>query len=290
MLDWRPGILLENRYEIRNTLGGGFGEVHIVYDHALQRLMAMKTLRREYLADASAVQRFFQEANMMVETKSHRHFVTAYFAKMVAGKLCLFMEYVEGGSLRRRIGRLDLRSVLSIATQFCDGMTYLHDFVGIIHGDIKPENILISREGIVKITDFGLASYFWPRRMAHWVTGTDHDSGPDTPIMGGTYPYMPPEQWTGVNVGRWSDVYAFGVVLYEMLASRLPFLGRSGAEWAQLHAYAIPARLSTVQPAIPADLDLLVARCLEKDPSRRPPDFSSIDDVLLRMCTRSTGR
>lgn len=284
---WEVGTTIENRYEIREVRGGGMGILYVVYDHDIQRLMAVKTPRSEYLSDIRDVELFLHEAKVMLSVKGSDRVVTAYFVKYIRGIPCLFMEYIEGGNLRNLIGNLDMMSALHLSIQFCYGMLYLHDFMGIVHRDIKPENILITKEGFVKITDFGFGDFFWPKFIG---IKRNQDSEAESQYIAGTYPYMPPEQWIGQHTGKWSDIYSFGIVLYEMLTGHLPFFGQSRTEWRQLHMQATPVRLSKIISTIPTDIDILVTSCLEKDFSRRPHDFFDIVKVLERIYIQITGK
>src|SRR6059058_6081342 len=172
------------------------------------------------------------------------------------------MEYVEGQSLEEILleqGRLGWKEVLDIALQICPALKHVHDH-GIIHRDIKPPNILITPDGVVKLTDFGIAKVFASTHLT--ATGG----------IVGTAEFLSPEQAAGKIVGRRSDLYCFGCVLYALLTGRPPFGGKTYVELLHKHRYGQFDRPQKVVPEIPYEIDEIVCQLLEKDPEKRPHD------------------
>lgn len=294
---WKIGEKVEGRYEILDIKEGGMGYLYIVYDHGIGRLMAVKTPKDEYLVDQNKIQLFLNEAKVMTSVKGSIHIVNAYFVKEIDKKPCLFMEYIEGSNLRQLIGRIKLWIAIHFSIQFSRGMGYLHEYMGIVHRDIKPENILITREGILKITDFGLGGFFRPKIFG---LGNGRDSECDSQFAAGTYPYMPPEQWKGEGTGKWSDIYSFGIVLYEMVCGRCPFDPKEeypnlhpaalGFFYKELHCKKDPPDPLQFQPNIPDNLRSLMLKCISKRPSERPDNFFDIRRQLEKIIIEITGK
>lgn len=286
-LEWQIGDVIEDRYEIKKILGeGGMGDVYLVYDIGLHRHMIIKTPKHQYLEEGG-IELFLHEGHVMTSVKGSLHIVTAYFVKEIAGRPCLLMEYIEGHNLRQFIGSLSLGQAVHFAVQFSRGMGYLHEFMGIVHLDIKPSNILITRDGIVKITDFGLGDFFHPKTLGMDMS---QDSESERQQIAGTYSYMAPEQWEGKGIGKWSDIYSFGVVFYEMLTGQLPYYGNNRSEWHQAHMKAVPTKPSLIRLEIPTHVDELALKCLEKLPSNRPSSFYYIQNQLEEICIQLTGK
>jgi len=252
----------ENYKDLRPIGRGGMGVVYKAYDPLFSRVVALKVLSDSFRGNAEAVSRFVREAQAMTQLLRHPGIVRLYEAG--AGRdWYLAMEFVQGTSLRRRLdenGRLDVPAALDLFDQICDALGYAHG-CGIIHRDIKPDNILITTEGKAKIADFGLASM----KSATTLTrvGT---------VMG-TGAYMSPEQIRGQDVDARSDVYALGATLFETLTGSVPF---PKGEIAYMHLHEAAPSLRTLAADIPASLDSAVLRCLEKEPGRR---FASCADL-----------
>lgn len=264
------GKMLGNRYEILEQLGGG--GMAIVFkgrDIILNRMVAIKLLRPEYTSDDDFVKRFSREAQS-VACLSHPNIVSIYDVGRENDMHYLVMEYVDGLDLRSIIkqeGLLQPSHVVKIARQVCDALEHAHDN-NIVHRDVKPHNILITKSGRAKLTDFGIA------REAGTATVTSADT------LVGSVHYLSPEQARGEAAGPKSDIYSLGVVLYEMLTGSVPFSGDSHVSIALKHIQNDPEPLAEKNPAVPEDLSRVVMRALNKDPSLR---FKSAGEMSYQL-------
>lgn len=254
------GKLLGNRYEILEQLGGG--GMAIIYkgrDTFLNRLVTIKVLRPEFTSDEDFVKRFRREAQA-VASLSHPNIVSIYDVGREEEIHYLVMEYVEGDNLKNLIraeGVLPPEQAAEIALQVSDALQHAHDN-NIVHRDVKPQNILITRGGRAKLTDFGIA------RGATAATLTQTDT-----IVGSVH-YLSPEQARGETAGPRSDLYSLGVVLYEMVTGALPFMGDTPIAVALKHIQEEPARPSGINPAVSPGLEKIIARAMAKAPAERP--------------------
>ena len=257
-------------YEIAEFLGaGGMGEVYRAHDLNLNRIVALKLLPLELAADPERVQRFEDEARA-ASALSHPSIVTIYDAGQIGQRAFISMELVAGETLREilRPGAMALRRALEIAAPLAEGLAVAHE-ARLVHRDLKPENIKVSRDGFVKILDFGLAKRI-PREsgeagMADVVTALE--TAPGTVL--GTAGYMSPEQAAGGRVDCPSDQFSFGVILYEMITGRRAFERTTVAETLSAIIREEPVPIPQVTPAVPPPLRWIVERCLAKDPSER---------------------
>jgi Tol biopolymer transport system component/predicted Ser/Thr protein kinase len=273
---------LAGRYEIEGQLGeGGMGVVYRALDTTLNRPVAIKFLSNEF-ADAAARHRFQREAQT-ASSLNHPHILTVYDAGEFEGRQYLVTEFVDGGTLKTwvRSAKRTWRQIVELLTGVADGLAVAHA-AGILHRDIKPENILISQSGYAKLADFGLAKL---------AEGADTDltrtlmEGRTRPgVIIGTIPYMSPEQAAGRQADARSDIFSFGVLLYESLGGRRPFNGDTGLQVLQaiLHSPAAP-----LGEDVPLPLRSIVEKALEKDPAER---YQSMRDLVidLRRATRQT--
>ncbi len=262
--------LFAGRYRILGTLGrGGFAVVYRAFDTVLQRTVAIKVLRSDRLRDPTLRQRLEAEARLLANL-SHPNVVTVYDFGWENQQPYFVMEYVEGWDLRTLIRHgapLAVERALELFLQICAGVGYAHRN-HIVHGDLKPQNILVSRTGEVKVVDFGIAATLW-----------SHD--PDRTTWA-TPQYLSPEQAAGQPPTPTSDVYSLGLVLYEMLTGRLPFEASTPAELLQAHLTQAPPSPKTFQPGLPEDLVEILLTCLEKEPARRYRNADQLGRVLLQ--------
>ncbi|MDR7543317.1 MAG: PASTA domain-containing protein [Armatimonadota bacterium] len=248
------GTVLAGRYEILDRIAdGGMSTVYRARRQPDGLIVAVKVLRPQYAADREFIERFSREARA-AEALRHPNIVQVFESGRDGDVHFIAMEYVEGSDLKghvRRVGRLDPADAERIAMAVCEALDYAHR-QGIIHRDVKPQNILLAPDGTVKVADFGIA-----RAMAA-VTITQ----PGTVL--GTVHYLSPEQARGAPVGRASDLYALGVVLYEMLTGRLPFEGDTPVAIALKHLHERPPRPRLVEPSVPLRLEGIVLTALAK--------------------------
>lgn len=266
-------------YEILSTLGaGGMGVVYRARDTKLGREVAIKVLPEELARDPGRLARFEREARVLAAL-NHPHIVTIYTVEAAADRHFIVMELVEGRSLHQVLssGRLELDELVSIGAQMAEAVAAAHRG-GVVHRDLKPGNVMVSGEGWVKVLDFGLAK----REGQGVVADEEATTAAGAPLTGagrvvGTLPYMAPEQVKGRASGPGTDLFALGVVLYEMATGRLPAAGESPAEIASSILRDTPAPPSSVVRGLPPALDRIVMRCLEKHAEQR---YGSATELL----------
>jgi tRNA A-37 threonylcarbamoyl transferase component Bud32 len=251
--------IFNNRYQILAKIGeGGLAEVYRAQDVALGRLVAVKALRQEYVVDPSFLVRFHREAQSAASL-THPNIVAVYDFGQDLGRPYIVMEYVPGRDLRAVLqegGALSVDQAVSIGLQVCAAVGYAHRS-GLVHGDIKPGNILITPDGRAKVVDFGLARLLGESAMDE-----------EGELVWGTPAYFAPEQAAGDRVVPATDVYAIGVILYEMLTGQLPFAG-TDAEVARKHLYETPIPVDQVNPRIPSRLARILDSAMSKQPGGR---------------------
>ena len=266
----QPGTLL-NGYEIESTISqGGMAMVYRARRARDGQIVALKVLREQYAADAEFVERFQREARA-VASLTHANMVQVYESGEAAGWHFIAMEFVEGQDLKRYIrehGPLRVAEAVRIAVAVCEVLDYAHRR-GIIHRDVKPQNILLRRDGTVKVTDFGIA------RALSSVTITQ------TGTVLGSVQYLSPEQARGQPVGRAADIYALGVVLFEMLTGQLPFEGDSPIAIAMAHVHDVPPAPRRLNPEIPPALEAVILRGMAKQPQHRYASAADLATDLL---------
>ncbi len=248
-----------SQYQIVEKLGqGGMGVVYRAEDTKLNRSVAIKMLPFELGADEDQKTRFLQEARA-ASAMDHPNIGAIYeIDETPEGDLFIAMAYYEGETLKQLIqkGPLPLETAIDIGKQIAQGMRRAHS-AGVIHRDLKPANILITSDGIVKIIDFGLAKFAWSAQLTRSGTSV------------GTVAYMSPEQLRGEEVDARSDIWAFGVILFEMLAGKHPFRGEFETALMYSIANESPTSLSQYRDDVPAGLSHIISNCLEKDPGKR---------------------
>ncbi len=267
------GRLLGRRYEILERVGGGgWAVVYRASDTYLGRPVAVKVLRAQYAADEEFVRRFRREAQAAASL-SHPNVVGVYDVGEEGDTYYIVMEYVDGVTLRQRIeaeGPLPVGEAIRIAAQILDALEHAHTN-NIVHRDIKPHNILVTRSGRVKVTDFGIARAATTATLTH--TGS---------IVGSAH-YFSPEQARGGFTGVKSDLYSVGVVLYEMLTGQVPFNGESPISVAIKHIQEQPLAPSQLNPSIPPELEAMILRAMEKEQARRYQSAREMLEELNRI-------
>ena len=270
----QPGDLIADRYELEELVGsGGMSDVFRARDNQLDRRIAIKILHERYAADPEYLVRFRTEARSVARL-SHPNIVTVIDRGDDAGRQYIVFEHVDGENLKelvRRSGRLPVRRAIELALPVADGLAFAHQ-QGLVHRDVKPQNVLLSREGEVKVTDFGIARSL---DVEHGVTQTG--------TVLGTGEYLAPEQASGKPVSPATDVYSLGVVLWEMLAGEVPFRGENFVAVALRHVNEPVPSLRAVRPDVSPRLAAAVERALAKDPARRFPSMAALAKEL-RAC------
>ena len=280
---------LLSRYDVRREIGrGGMGVVHEAYDTRLHRTVAIKVLTRAE-QESQRTLRFEQEARA-ASALSHPNIVTIHDIESAGAERYIVMEYVDGEPLSAVIGRgpLSPEVALNYALQMASALGAAHR-AGIVHRDLKPANVMITRERQLKIVDFGLSKLL-AREASPEASTAAARVATEPGVVAGTAGYMSPEQASGDPVDRRSDVFSFGVVLYEMLAGRRAFDGDS--HWSVLRAviHRNPEPLGSVRPDIPRALQQVVEQCLEKDPARRFASGEYLHDALTRLAAAAPSR
>lgn len=271
------GRIFTNRYEIQREIAqGGMAEVFLARDRLLDRPVALKALFPEYAREPSFVERFRREAQAAANL-NHPNIVAIYDWGQESGTYFIVMEYVEGRSLRdliRSEGPLDANAAADVGAEIAAALAFAHRS-GVVHRDVKPGNVLLTRSGNVKVTDFGIAR-----------AGTS-DGLTQTGSVMGTATYFSPEQAQGLPVDGRSDVYSLGVVLYEMVTGVVPFTGDSPVAVAFKHVREEPVPPSRRNPEVPADLEQIILTALAKDPDHR---YQSADDLRADLLRFRRGR
>lgn len=272
-----PGMMISERYEIIDKVGsGGMADVYKAKCHRLNRYVAIKILKQEYSNDAKFVTKFRGEAQS-VAGLSHPNIVNVYDVGDDDGLHYIVMELVEGITLKKFIekkGKLDVKEATGIGIQIAQGMEAAHAN-HIIHRDIKPQNIIISKEGKVKVTDFGIAKAATSNTITSNAMGSVH--------------YISPEQARGGYSDEKSDIYSLGVTLYEMLSGRVPFEGESTVTVALAHIQEEAVTLDIAEPGIPHSLSKIVQKCMQKKPDMRYMSAAALISDLKRSLAEPDG-
>jgi len=264
------GSVLSSRYEIIEELGrGGMGKVYKAFDRDIDEDVALKLIRPEISANKKIIARFQNELRMARKI-AHRNVCRMYDIERDGHTIFITMEYVAGEDLKttiRRMGPLTIGKAISVAMQICEGLAEAHR-MGVIHRDLKPRNIMVDREGNVRIMDFGIAA----SQELQGIT--------DPSIMIGTPQYMSPEQVSGKELDQRSDIYSLGVLLFEMVTGRVPFDGDTTISIAVKHKTDRPPDPRDVNFRIPEELSRVILKCLEKEKEQR---YQTADELLLEL-------
>lgn len=318
--DWQIGDRIRNRWEIHNILSGGMGRVYLVYDHEFTESFAIKTIREElFQGEPTVIERFRRESLAWISLELHQNITQARFFEVIDHRPFLFLELVSGGDLGQLIGKRqlveNLPRVLSLAIQFCDGMMHALSRGLAVHRDIKPSNCLLTEDGTLKVTDFGLAKVqddasdpeeqmrnYERSRLGHLfgrfrrpasaqTKGADstYESSVAMTELGdgvGTAPYMAPEQFANARyVDTRADIYSFGVMLFEMATGSLPFQATTRLDYKQQHKSRSP-RLDLVDNE---NLRAIIEKCLFKEPAKRFQIFADVRSSLDEAYENETG-
>ena len=269
-VSWRIGKMLDGRYEIQSVLGiGGMAVVYKAFDHKLNRNVAIKVLRDDAAMDAESRRRFHTEYQA-IGMLSHANIRAVYDVVASGDTEYIVMEYVDGINLKqymKKKGHLTWKESLHFAAQIARALCHAHS-KGIIHMDIKPQNIMLLRDGTAKVADFGIAQ----------VEGSSSNESESEAL--GSIHYISPEQARGEPVDARSDIFSLGVVLYEMLTGKLPFDGESVAEVAVKHFTVTPELPTAIEPDIPPEIEAITMRAMQPNPGDR---YASADEMLADL-------
>ena len=264
------GQKISDRYQIIKSIGeGGMANVYLAYDTILDRNVAVKVLRGDLATDEKFVRRFQREA-LSASSLSNPNIVEVYDVGEDNGEYYIVMEYVEGKHLKnllKKRGKLTVPEVVDIVLQITSGLSVAHDSY-IIHRDIKPQNILILDNGLVKITDFGIAVAM----NATQLTQTNS-------VMGSVH-YLPPEQASGKGATLQSDIYSIGILMYELLTGKLPFKGDNAVEIALKHLKEPMPSIRDEMPEIPQSVENIILKATAKNPKNRYADAREMHEDL----------
>ncbi len=267
-------VILNNRYALGDPQGtGGMAIVYRAYDRMLERTVAIKILRKDLSRDPEFRQRFHQEAKAAANL-SHPNIVTIHDFGLDNDQLFIVMEYVPGLDLKSILQarhRLEVDEAVALIIQCCAGIGYAHR-AGIVHCDVKPQNMLVTPDKRLKVVDFGIA-----RALAS-INPSEHNE-----VVWGSPQYFSPEQACGLAPSPASDVYSLGVVMYELLTGQLPFTAKTAEELAHLHRDIPPIPPRQLNPAIPAPLEQIILKVLSKEPSARYRTADQMGRVLVTI-------
>lgn len=297
--EWQSGDLIEGLYEVRGLLGrGAMGAVYKVHHRLWNMDLALKRPTQRLVEAAGGRERFVREAETWVSLPPHPNVITAHYVRILDDIPSVFAECVDGVDLHDWAGDVPIppEKAVDVALQICWGVAVAHRH-GLIHRDLKPQNILVGKDGEVKVTDFGLAKPIGAAEDPSPSGGSP--AGPTLTDFGaqvGTPAYMPPEQWQGAVVPA-SDVYAFGIILYELLCGSHPFERVSDDDGdapltslRDRHLNAPPPDPRRLRPDTPPALAELAMRCMQKRPEARPSGFDAIAAELVGIHRKEFGR
>src|SRR6478609_5847736 len=265
------GDVIAERYEVIGLVGtGGMSSVYKAHDQLLERNVALKVLHPHYGDDSEYVERFRREARAVAQL-SHPNIVTVIDRGEADGHQFIVFELIDGENLKElvnRTGPLPVRRAVELALAVAEGLAFAHEH-GLVHRDVKPQNVLLNGDGEAKVTDFGIARSL---DVEHGVTQTG--------TVLGTSNYIAPEQASGQQVDAQTDVYSLGVVLYELLAGEVPFPGENFVSVAMKHVNEPPPNILDVRGDVPLRVAAAIDRALEKDPAQRFPSMDAFSAEL----------
>jgi len=276
MKELTRGSTFASRYEIIEELGkGGMGSVYKVFDEKIKEKVALKLLKPEIASDEETIERFSNELRFARKI-SHRSVCRMYDLSEEEGAHYITMEYVPGEDLKRlirKVGQLSAGKTIFIAKQVCEGLAEAHR-LGVVHRDLKPQNIMVDEEGNSRIMDFGIARSLKTKGITR------------AGVMIGTPEYMSPEQAEVKEVDQRSDIYSLGSILYEMVTGQVPFEGETALSIAMKHKSQAPQDPKELNSQMPSDLSRLILRCMEKDREKR---YQNVEEILSELINIEEG-
>ncbi|MBM3302447.1 MAG: protein kinase, partial [Deltaproteobacteria bacterium] len=300
--EWRVGEVIENLYQVMDIKQGGMGSVYVVRHRRWNSMMAIKSLLKRLRKNEEDRALFVKEAETWIDVGFHPNIAACYYVRTIADSPRIFIEYVDGGSLnewfnRRQHVGWDL--ILDLMVQVSDGLLHAHS-KGLVHRDVKPGNCMMTRDGVLKVTDFGLTKR---RGMPSTLDGKSDSLVTDSLIPEresitaagmGTPGYMAPEMWIPYSeVGPAADIYAFGVMFFELCCGRKPFLVKPGERRDKLalaHVKKPPPRPSSIRDDIPGPVEEIILECLNKNPQDRFESFALVREALASAYREITKR
>lgn len=282
--EWKVGDIIENLYEVKDIKQGGMGAVYIVRHRRWNSMIAVKSLLERLRKNDEDRALFVKEAETWIDIGFHPNIAACYYVRNIQESPRIFIEYVDGGGLNEWITRQSTVGwdlILDLMVQVGDGLNHAH-LKGLVHRDVKPANCMMTRDGILKVTDFGLTKR---KSTADQVDSADQVEREDVTAAGmGTPGYMAPEMWIpNAEVGPQADIYAFGVMFFELCCGRKPFtikLGEKKDKLALAHVKQQPPRPSAFRAEIPSSIEEVILKCLRKHPNDRYSSFRQIREEL----------
>src|SRR5256714_11718504 len=256
------------------------GEVYLAHDTELARTVALKILPAEFITDQKRLQRFFQEARA-ASALNHPNILTIYEIGQTESSRFIATEFIDGETLRQHLSRstITITEALDVAIQVASALSAAHA-AGIVHRDVKPDNIMLRRDRLVKVLDFGLAKLLEDRTALNPDAPTRLLVNTDSGVVMGTAQYMSPEQARGLEVDARTDIFSLGVVLYEMVAGRTPFEGATQGDVLVSILDREPTPLARFAPDVPAELERIVTKALAKDREAR---YQTMKDLAIDL-------
>lgn len=293
--EWSVGFIIDGRYEIIDILYGGMGVVYIAEDLEREKFCALKTFQEKYIYNMQVSSQFIKEAEIWTKLGKHKNIVQAERVMIREGRPYIFLEYVDGAELEQILAErpLNIDEALNYSLQFCEGMNYAISTMNLIHRDIKPANCFIDRDNILKISDFGLGKAALSKGIDSEKTEKNLANADvfSSSAMVGTLPYMAPELFSDMgNASIRTDIYSFGVMMYEMFTGTNPFFDEDPTEVIDRHLSLIPKKPSEINAEVPNEVDSIILKSIDKNPTDRFKNFSEIQEALSEVYKAYTGK